>query len=1545
MLFSKAKILTFKYLIKMKIKLFILMVFLTDLTFSNIPILKNNGLLSYNGNETQEEIILELIQEQQLLKLTVLSDNNQTYNTTYDINAVKQFRFVNKQHMDVITIDEELSIPTETIHYDDRIGNIREMEAMLNLVTYIDVTHKTVNNGFWDDPNTWGNGLVPATGARVLIAKEHTVTIRQDEKNAFKTVRVDGVLKFDEDKHTVFRVNTMVVDMGGHLIIGNKTHPIAENASARIIFSKLTDFEINNQESPDYDPHRLGLGLISHGVTSIYGTRKTGFTTCNEITAGASFVVVDKLPQDWNVGDKIAIAGVTYDGKGDESRLIASLNYASNTITFDKPLEKEHKTLIHTKADLQLKIHIINLTRNVTFETSDKLSQRTIKKGIDFNGRGHIMFMHTNDAAIHYVAFKHLGRTDKQNKMIGVKYDENGNIEAPAFNPVARYPVHFHRAGSQNPGIVEGCAVEDSPGWGYVNHSSYVHIKNNVLYNVRGAGFVSEAGNEKGSFINNIAIRTIGNGRENLTASSKFTANFQRNINNFGSAGDGFWFHSSDLEIDNNVASGFTGSGMHIWDQGIDGVDHKSNGLLTAFHINNTTSYGGHTALNISFVEAPIHTGIDARHMIKNVLGWNVSRGIRRKYSKHINFVNTTLLNDINKPYGDATSTHSNGRHNLFFNPYIEGFVRGMDFEHREETAGVYGGYINTAVNCYINIRHSRSQNVIYKDISFGTLTPEALATIDTSSLGFDGNQYNYLGFLAVPGKVDEGFVDPEPQTKDGKLSQMYIVNGTSIKRALLKEQQHPDYIPWTNQSDPIAWQNQTNRQLFESLNPEAQKGVVSGEFYELNEVEEPNSSRYKGIKLKGASNEELPYLPVLIDSIQDIEIPKGESLSFNLSEVFINPNIQHFVNSVSNNTIPMNVSTTINNNILTIQGLKEGASVITLQSYSDVFQKTLNNTFKVTVTKEVEAPFVEEDNVITAYNTPILIDVLANDSASITAIVGVTEALNGTLEIVSGNKLKYTPHADFSGNDEGIYTVENQFGGENTAKVTIVVKPMVYDFEIEVLEGTTITYDLEHSIDMTTMANYGDVVIKENTKLEYTQSNDQHEGLDQFTYTINGETGVVNVNIIKVNQSDSQEVELLGDGFESDDLLTEGWEHIQDTGSLVDIKGHHSFAYSGDHSLRVRKKGKVENAVSTKGYKNIKVSFARKTDEGWNLYEQGAIRYQWTVDQTNWNVFHTDNSYHENYEVFDYKLPEEASDNENFIFGIHADAKKNAQRSYIDIVRVTGMPIDSNDSRKPIMYIENNMNGHLNLNFASCDSEYKTIAIQNIGTKPLLLNNIDMNLNEGFELINHQLTKTILPGAFFNLEIKSNPNAIHNTGVLTFDTNDINQSSMTIVFNNIMSLAIEQNENILSTAKIIGANYQWYQLINGEPIAINGANSNVLAITASGEYIVKAIFENGCEINSDETMALFEELSKNTMRNKNFNIFPNPTYSNVTIMTKKESIQSIELYDLYGKKIWSKDHINQTRMVLPLNQQQKGLYFLKMNTASQTYVKKVIKL
>jgi ELWxxDGT repeat protein len=90
------------------------------------------------------------------------------------------------------------------------------------------------------------------------------------------------------------------------------------------------------------------------------------------------------------------------------------------------------------------------------------------------------------------------------------------------------------------------------------------------------------------------------------------------------------------------------------------------------------------------------------------------------------------------------------------------------------------------------------------------------------------------------------------------------------------------------------------------------------------------------------------------------------------------------------------------------------------------------------------DAPVGVDDAASTAFNTPVVIDVLANDSdveGDILAAGGVTAPANGTLSNV-GATITYTPNVGFSGTDSFTYRPFDGTVQGNVTTVTVTVAP-----------------------------------------------------------------------------------------------------------------------------------------------------------------------------------------------------------------------------------------------------------------------------------------------------------------------------------------------------------------------------------------------------------------------------------------------------------------------------------------------------------------------
>ena len=85
--------------------------------------------------------------------------------------------------------------------------------------------------------------------------------------------------------------------------------------------------------------------------------------------------------------------------------------------------------------------------------------------------------------------------------------------------------------------------------------------------------------------------------------------------------------------------------------------------------------------------------------------------------------------------------------------------------------------------------------------------------------------------------------------------------------------------------------------------------------------------------------------------------------------------------------------------------------------------------------------PIAADDRVETARNTPVTINVLANDTPNgATTPTVVTAPLNGTAVVNPDGTIEYTPNTGFVGTDRLVYTLCNASGGCATATVSIEV-------------------------------------------------------------------------------------------------------------------------------------------------------------------------------------------------------------------------------------------------------------------------------------------------------------------------------------------------------------------------------------------------------------------------------------------------------------------------------------------------------------------------
>ncbi|WP_298944261.1 VCBS domain-containing protein, partial [uncultured Psychromonas sp.] len=205
--------------------------------------------------------------------------------------------------------------------------------------------------------------------------------------------------------------------------------------------------------------------------------------------------------------------------------------------------------------------------------------------------------------------------------------------------------------------------------------------------------------------------------------------------------------------------------------------------------------------------------------------------------------------------------------------------------------------------------------------------------------------------------------------------------------------------------------------------------------------------------------------------------------------------------------------------------------------------------TVSVTVEAISDDTVVAADAATTNEDTPITIDVLANDTdvdSDISPVSTVTQGVNGSVAINEDGTVTYTPNVDFNGTD--IFTYTNEEGNTETVNVTVTpvndISVVSGNSESEVTEDEATTLTVSGSLVVTDVDNettftpatvtgtYGDITIDENGEWTYAADNTQAaiQALDEGetltdTITVTTSDGVEQTIEITINGVDDLSV------------------------------------------------------------------------------------------------------------------------------------------------------------------------------------------------------------------------------------------------------------------------------------------------------------------------------------------------------------------------------------------------------------------------------------
>ena len=704
---------------------------------------------------------------------------------------------------------------------------VQEYKLTQNLVSTI--TAESADSGDWDDPRTWKDGVVPKDGDRILIHANHRVVINKELPWHYRTIKVEGELAFNPHKNTALYVDTLLTEPGSVLRIGEPRNPIDADKTAKLIISDYNKEGMitDDPNSPDYDPLRIGQGILTNGLFLAYGATKTPYLAIsdNGVTKGSTTISLEEEPQGWRVGDKIVVLGTSPSGTESEERTIVAID--EDTITIDKPLEYDHLIPQTTIQDDRIQVHVANITRNIIIKTDPQIlkdsegeeevfvkeyirkkskkhkkrhkhkhkrknsSNHLVKEKDPYHieHRGHVLFMHNNNVNLNYVEFKDLGRTYKKYPLDETKFDSNKEDAKAVYigkNQAARYAVHFHRAGLDGKvGRINGCVVDSSPGWGYVNHSSNVIMKENIAYKVYGASFITEAGDENGVFEANMAIATRGYGKSNVKGWGKRRLYY----GDGGFQGNGFWIIGPYVDIVDNIVNGSSNSAFAMRRSTIDhvtGVIKNDQNKEVSYRAVGLKSFTGNIAYGNSGGVFGILGG--TRHISKEkivgLLGWNngaMKNGelISWWYPDRVTLENLTLIGDIYNPQYIGIGTQLKLRQTILKDIKIEGFKVGLLVPVFKGPNKIENAYLNNIVNMEYRAgtTNKGANTLITGNIEYGQLPLDVNQTKMKFSLKVrDVSWKNYWGRQFL------------------KYNVIYAPNGETPMKLYLTKEQSPDY-------------------------------------------------------------------------------------------------------------------------------------------------------------------------------------------------------------------------------------------------------------------------------------------------------------------------------------------------------------------------------------------------------------------------------------------------------------------------------------------------------------------------------------------------------------------------------------------------------------------------------------------------------------------------------------------------------------------------------------------------------------------------------
>jgi hypothetical protein len=186
---------------------------------------------------------------------------------------------------------------------------------------------------------------------------------------------------------------------------------------------------------------------------------------------------------------------------------------------------------------------------------------------------------------------------------------------------------------------------------------------------------------------------------------------------------------------------------------------------------------------------------------------------------------------------------------------------------------------------------------------------------------------------------------------------------------------------------------------------------------------------------------------------------------------------------------------------------------------------ETAVESVRVTITPVNDPPRARDDDASTTEETPVVVDVLADDfdvDGDPIRVVRVTQPANGSARRVSDSEIEYTPASDFEGEDSVEYFIVDDSNAEAVGVLRVTISgsddpPIARDDDLSALEDTPIVLDVlandedpeggPLTLVAVAAAQSGSTAIVGGSTVRYTPARDFF-GTDSFEYTVSDRNG-----------------------------------------------------------------------------------------------------------------------------------------------------------------------------------------------------------------------------------------------------------------------------------------------------------------------------------------------------------------------------------------------------------------------------------------------------